>query len=178
MKRKEFDKLLEQHYRKNQRALIKRCRGALVSGAEDVLHDAVVKALQTWETFNPEIASFGTWFDTIIESRMADHNRRERKRGMTPIHPTVEDEDEGPHFAKVQALETLASPISAMEDKVLANEIQQTILRIDNETSRKALTMWFVSAHTYPEIMQETSLSKSALSMVIQRFKNSIREAA
>ncbi len=92
MNKEEFYQTVEQHYREHRRVLVNVYTGKLRSrhNAEDVVQEAYTRVLEHWETYKPELASFGVWFENVLGNCAKRHMSQEKVHGMVYSEDTVE----------------------------------------------------------------------------------------
>lgn len=75
---------LEEYYKNSYEMLVKTYAKAAGSpeNAEDVVQEAFARAMQYWETYNPDRGMISTWFRMILINSLRDFKREELNRGF------------------------------------------------------------------------------------------------
>ena len=152
-----MDKQIEQFYKDNYNALVKRLtrRAGGVENAEDVIQEAFVRALKYSDSFNPERQELGAWFNSIMNNALVVHQRTERLGGATIPY---EEED---HEPVEECMSERKRFISQIIDRVEAKD----------ERHRSILHLHFICEYRIKEVQEVVGGGYGSVQKVIQRFK-------
>lgn len=163
MDRTEFDKVLEKHYRKNYKQLVKNhtyyCNNKHT--AEEVVQEAYCKALEYWET----CVEFDLWFHKILWNCLRDKQHEEMMHGavVSGYQPDSIARDGG-------QLNTMR-----------LNDIMNAIYRFGvfdttKDDHQYILRLLFVHGYDYVDVSKLVKLNITGIRKVVQRFRNTLRE--
>lgn len=146
--------IIENHYKEHYPALIKRVRYKLRSqeAAEEVVMEAFTSALQYQDSFDSNLSPFEVWFNTILDNCMKKHSRVESLHGMT--RSSEDDLDE------------------VFEERISDGEMHSLLIEeMNKNVFATILRLHFVDGHTFSEVSDMTSVSLSAVSYEVRKFK-------
>ena len=153
-----FDRLVVEHLPALLRFAV-RLTGDRES-AEDVVHDALVRAARGWEAFRGE-AAFRTWFSRIVINAYRDRLRRR------PLEPIVEEASDG----------GAGEPLAA----VLAGELNEIVARCVSALpprQREVLVLSVYEDFTATQVAEVLKISEanvySTLHLARQRLKGQL----
>jgi RNA polymerase sigma factor (sigma-70 family) len=154
---KEFDRILETHYRKYYGKLVgMKGRGHVGHLAEEVVQEAYTRALEQWEKFDPNTASFSTWFGTKILPQAADYMMwQERRHGMHENIDDVIEEAEKPDEDLSDRWDTYLEVRAAMRDSKHGS----------------LLNKFFIIGLTTEELADEYETTVDGIKGIVKRFK-------
>lgn len=158
---KERNQVIGDYYTKNRSSLIKKVSGraATPENAEDIVHNAFVKALQYWGSYDPKVKGLDEWFGCILNNSLKDFMRDERNYGM--------------------AMEFDEEEIEGIEMSSLSDDIKQKIKKeigMASVKNQKILTFYYIQGHSRKEVAEMTGLKYKSIETTIQRFKTHIQE--
>lgn len=128
------------------------------SAAEDVVQEAFTRAWQFYPSFNPNIGTLDTWFNSILFNSLRDYQREMRGEPAS------------------QACEICP------EDIITSNKLDPVVLvakieQVTNHKHRRVLDLFFVMGYTSKEISQiEEGISVSNVTTIVNRFRKEICE--
>jgi RNA polymerase sigma factor (sigma-70 family) len=154
---KEFDHILEAHYRKYYDKLVgMKGRGHVGHLAEEIVQEAYTRALEQWEKFDPNTASFSTWFGTKILPQAADYMMwQERRHGM---HESIDN-----------VIEEAEQPEEDMSDRW--DRYLEVLAAIRANKNRVLLYRTLVVGVPLMDVAAEHGIGLSAAKMTVMRFK-------
>lgn len=158
---KERNQVIGDYYTKSRSSLIKKVSGraATPENAEDIVHNAFVKALQYWGSYDPKVKGLDEWFGCILNNSLKDFMRDERNYGMSMEF----DEEE----------------IEGIEMSSLSDDIKQKIKKeigFASLKNQKVLSLYYVQGHSVAEITQITDLKPKHVKLIAQRFRDHMQE--
>lgn len=154
---------LEQFYKDNFDRLVVQYsrRAGSVENAEDVLQEAFYRALRYHDSYNPEIRSFETWFNSIAKRALYDLKRENMRQGMTVLME-----------------EALVEDVTELDGYVqrLAGEIEDLIKAKRNPEHRSILYLYFIRNYKPSDIVNVVDTSNKTIRQTVWRFKNEVKD--
>lgn len=151
---------IEDHFRKNQGALVKRVKYRVGTqwDAEDVVQEAYYRALKYRFSFI-EGTNMDFWFNRILKNAITDYMKAEREyAGMEDV-----DDDEG------EPVENENIPDS------IKREIRHAISQLpDNQ--REVVELHLVYGYELKQILQIVDMKYQNINQILKRFKRSIKD--
>jgi RNA polymerase sigma-70 factor (ECF subfamily) len=143
-----------------------RFRVATREAAEDVTSDVFMKALRSFERYDPSLASPRTWLLRIARNAVTDHLRALRRRGS--LHVTLD------------RVPDLVADIPSQEERVLRQERIQALLN-GNQTLRPAdqemLALRYGAGLDNAEIAQSLGITPNAVAVRLHRALKRLKQA-
>ena len=143
-----------------------RFRVATREAAEDVTSDVFMKALRSFERYDPTLASPRTWLLRIARNAVTDHLRALRRRGS--LHVTLD------------RVPDLVADIPSQEERVLRQERIQALLN-GNQTLRPAdqemLALRYGAGLDNAEIAQSLGITPNAVAVRLHRALKRLKQA-
>lgn len=163
----EFDRELEAHYRKYYKTLVSMMsKGKKRPIAEDIVQEAYTRALEQWETYDPNTSEFATWFGSKLIPQAAQNLiRAEYRSGMASA---IEALDE----TSIDA-EMVNIPADA-DTKVKVHEILRRISKKEVH-ERSILNAVLVLGMSYDEAIGYSGVSNTAARKLVERFKQEMQ---
>lgn len=154
------NKILSEFFEREYDTLVKRVskRAGSPENAEDVVQEAFYRALKYWDSYSPDNALLGAWFNTILNNACKDKVSDDRKLGMC-----IEFDEElfdGVEMSHVG--EDLAKHISKL---ISTKEFPR----------REVLRLYYEKGYKPSEICQILDVENSAARQAIWRFKDEVR---
>lgn len=160
MTEQEFHQLIEEHYRKHRKDLVRKFSGRVRgrTNAEDVVQEAYARALQYQDSYDGK-KGFDNWFNTILRNAANDFNKEERARGQT--------------------YSNMVYDMPGPDPKSYRHILSQIIEKINKkpEDIRQILTLYFLDQYTQKEIEQVSVKSRKAIENIVLRFRKEIKDA-
>ena len=151
------DVMIEAHYRATAPRLVKvLSRRRDPADAADIVQEAYARALKYYDSFNPEIAGFNTWFGMILKNARKDHD-------MSRTDPV---DNSGVELGKVGAIDVLR----IVYIKELLAEAQTM-----RDIHRQAIYMALCLGYSHGEIAELLSMSEKNIGVVVHRFREKVR---
>ena len=151
-----MNKILEQFYKDNRELLLKRLyyRAGSAENAEDILHNAILRAYTYKDSFDPRRQPLGAWFNTIMNNALKSFKRDEKMMGCT-----IEYEEEmsgGYEMSQTNPdlVEHLVAEIEACKPD-----------------SKSILHLYFLKEYRPREIRQVLDLPYKTITGTVNRFK-------
>ena len=156
MKREEFDKLLEAHYRAYYKDSLKFVLSKNLPRyiADEVVQEAYTRALEFWQTYD-ETVPFDKWFTTILKNCKNKAWKQERQHGGVE---EAEYEDE---------------PVAIK--RLMLRDIERMIYAQDKDIV-PTLVLFFIKQLNAEEISYLVPKSKRAIDNIVHRFRLLIRK--
>jgi RNA polymerase sigma factor (sigma-70 family) len=153
-------KILEEFFRTEYDGLVKKAlfRVRNPDDAEDVVMDAFRRAVEYWESYDPDNKELGAWFNTILNNSVRTFQREKFMK-----HVEVDREVEIP----VQ---------ETYEEDDLFRNIQEDLDRIDNPNRRYVLHLFFNLGYSYKDIEMITEESVRNARYFVEEFKREMRD--
>jgi RNA polymerase sigma-70 factor (ECF subfamily) len=143
-----------------------RFRVATREVAEDVTSEVFLKALRSFERYDPSRASPRTWLLRIARNAVTDHLRSLRRRGS--LHVSLD------------RVPDLVSDTPSQEERVLRQERIQTLLNA-NQTLRPAdqeiLSLRYGAGLSNGEIAESLNISHNAVAVRVHRALRRLKTA-
>lgn len=162
MKHIERNKTVEEHFRKNYKALVKRMTNRVPHHspalAEEVVQEAYVRAIQYYRSFDPNRGGFERWFNLILNNAAADQLRNEN--GVSTLSINDEDKDLEPFLLN----EELHMP------REIVLKVQEAINNSPAEIY-DVLNMFFNLGMRTTDIEKCTNYSHTNIRQIIRRFR-------
>lgn len=158
---KERNQVIAEFYAKNRTNLIKKVSGraATPENAEDIVHNAFVKALQYWNSYDPEVKGIDEWFGCILNNALKDFMRDERNYGMAMEF----DEEE------VEGIE-----MSSLSDNLVAKINKE--IGLASVKNKGVLSLYFTQGYKTGDIHEVTGLPRRTVEQIVHRFKQHMQE--
>lgn len=149
--------LIEEHYLKQRRVLVKRMSFRCGDYAEDVVQEAYARAIKYFSSYKPEY-SFDNWFGRILNNCLKEHKNAEK--GYTAL--TFEEEE---------------------VDGVPCNRFAESVVKEINElidtksvVSMDVLRYHFQQGYSAKEVSEISEYSYANCHKIINRFRQELRE--
>ena len=120
--------------------------------AEDLLHDALIRAIERESTYDPKRASEETWFRCILFSTVWDWKRLQRKQ-LDIVETDLED-----------LLDEVLTPSLELMGDLNINEFK-------NVVHKKVFYLRFVLGYTVQEVSSLLELSEENVRKILQRMR-------
>lgn len=158
MTQAEAYKIIENHYKNNFKQLVNRTIGKTGNryNAEDTIQEAYTRALTYWKSFDPEVNTFESWFDGIINNSVRNTNSEARSKGM--INPDYID----PPF------------LNQAYFKRFLTEIKNEVDQLPKDKSR-ILSLALFENYTPLDISRLTNKTVNAIRIILFRFREEIK---
>ncbi|MBL8319456.1 MAG: sigma-70 family RNA polymerase sigma factor [Burkholderiaceae bacterium] len=145
--------------------------------AEDVVHDALLAALQAARAFTGR-SSLRTWLTGILVHRMADAIRRDRRRGRAghdeaPVQPVAEGADASTADDTVDRRD----PQRLLEGRQALMGLQSCLQALPPSAAR-AVVMREVDGLGIDQIAQRLGLPPGRVSSLLHRARQRLRRCA
>ena len=152
--------LLEQYYRDNREALIKKIKNRAITpeNAEDIIQEAFLRAWKYWPSFDPNIGHIEPWFGIILNNSLKDYMKSVRLLGMA--YELDEDKLE---------------PHEVNWDELTKDRDIDALLSTKNGLRREVLTLALKYNYTTKEIGQLINANKRTISQYIWEFKQELK---
>lgn len=156
-----MNEVLGKYYEDERDLLLRRLAYGAGSpqAAEDVLHEAFVRALVYWDTFNPEQKELGAWFSTILRNSLRDYKRAEWLFGMGE---EFDEELYDPQEMPIDESELVKKIYDMVDEKI--------------EDHQEVLLLYFEKHYSPKDIANITQFKVKTIKQVIWRFKNEVIE--
>lgn len=159
--------ILSKHYKDNKPDLLNRARQRAFDpqDAEDILGDALLKALSYIDSFNPK-KDIGAWFYTILNNTIRDYRTDFLKNKAGSSHESAVE------FTEVE--EELCNEDNSFE--------LYTLDKIRGEIDKKSgntniiLRMYFYEEYSPKDIAELVDTTSHSVRETIHRFKKEMRE--
>jgi RNA polymerase sigma factor (sigma-70 family) len=149
--------LIEEHYHKNRRLLVKRMSFRAGDSAEDIVQEAYARALRYYGSFKQD-KLFDAWFRLILNNAFKEHMNNEK--GFAAVE-FEEDNQEG-----VVCNQFSARVVAEIYDLIATKSVVQI----------EVLTYHLQQGYTAKEVSEITEFSYAACHQIILRFKQELRE--
>lgn len=116
--------------------------------AEDIIQDAILLALETYDTYDPKRSKEETWFNCLVFTTLWNWKRSQKR-----LPPTVDIED----YLESEALASAESSV--------------TIEGVENPLHKKILYLYFVRGYRPAEIAKFYNLTEVNVKKILQRKK-------
>jgi len=126
--------------------------------AEDVVMDAFRKAVEYWDSYNPEMKELGAWFNTIMNNSIKTFQKEKFMK-----HIEIEEDAEIP----VE---------DAIEEKDLYDHIQKDLNAVPEDERRDVLHLFFNKGYSYAAIEQIIGVSIRNSRYFVEEFKKEMKE--
>jgi RNA polymerase sigma factor (sigma-70 family) len=153
-------KHIEEFYRKNfdiKVRLITRLMLGDKSSAEDIVQEAFCRAIKFEDTFDERVASFETWFNSILFNCFREHKNMMFNK---PINNTQE-----------LCPEHLIQEINADNSEERRRIIEHKIRKVPNSIHRRVLTLFFIYGYNSREIGQLGEVTQTNVTTIVTRFR-------
>lgn len=159
MNKQEVYKLIEDHYRNNHKSLVNKItmRAGQPANAEDIVQETYAKALQYWNSFNPEAGSIDKWIGSILFNAASSFYRQEILRGMA----VDSDED---------IVEQPNAPT-----RIMVKEVEKYIHNLPRGNRKTVAELFFLKDYSCREIADVCPESPSAIRKIVQRLRDDMR---
>ena len=156
---------IEKYYIENRRKLIGRITNRVGSNveAEDILHDAFVKALSA-KTFC-EVKELDRWFNTIITNVINDYFTSGKK--TSDIIIDVKN-------ICSKALDKKSNVESIAISKEQLGTVDSIIKEYSRPVSRRILYMFLVEGHSVKQIVAKLGVTEPSIWNLIKRFRREL----
>lgn len=153
--------LIAKHFEEQYDTLVKKISGRAggAYNADDVVSEAFTEALRYSNSFNPDLAKFETWFNTILNNCLKRFKKEERMSGTyveLEEHHLFSEEDE-------QYIQALADRLTE-EIEAIRGEVGQV------------LNMYFLLGYTRRDIRRVTEFDRPKVDFYIKRFCDQMKE--
>lgn len=158
----DLDQHLEKHFKETYKTLVKIFKYRTDNNeadAEDIIMEAYARALKYKSSFDSS-KEFSFWFNRIVINAYKDW-KREKFNG-SPHEELIED--------KIEPVEK-----SEIREELLKH-ILSKIEEIDNEIHKEVISLNIIEGFKLKEIVQITNLKYKNVDIIIQRFKNKLKE--
>ena len=147
---------LYREVRKKKVSLISRILGEK-AGAEDVVQEAFCRAWKYWPSYNEELGSIETWFNSLLFNALSDYKKRSRM---------VYQET-----GEVSANDLLTEDYLKKHERI----ISALIGNVKNDKHRRVLELFYLLGYTSREIAEmELGVSETNVRTIARRFRDKI----
>lgn len=159
MTKQEVYKLIEEHYRTHSKNLENKIimRAGQQANAQDIVQEAYAKALQYWNSFNPETGSIDKWIGSILFNAASSFYRQEILRGM--VVDTGEDVVEQPNAPS----------------RIMVKEVEKYIGNLPTGSRKTVAELFFLKDYSCREISDVCPETPSAIRKIVQRLREDMR---
>ena len=143
-----------------------RFRVATREAAEDVTSEVFMKALRSFERYDPRLAAPRTWLLRIARNAVTDHLRALRRRGS--LHVTLD------------RVPDLVADVPDQEERVLRQERIQALLNGNQTLSRadqEILSLRYGAGLGNAEIAETLGISHNAVAVRVHRALKRLKQA-
>jgi RNA polymerase sigma-70 factor (ECF subfamily) len=148
-------------------------RHALPAAAEDIVQDAIVRALRSLPQFEVRSpGSFAAWLARIVENCVQQHRQSLRGNKSRTLWQLYGDLDLSASFFSDQD----KSPASLVSDAETNRKLEEALLGLPS-LYRRVLSLRHLAGATYPEIAQEVGRTDINCRKIAQRAIEMVREA-
>lgn len=144
---------IESFYRTSKQKFIKKLLFVVKDPdlAEELVHDALVRALEKYHQYDPERASEETWFTHILFSTLWDWKRKQKRK-----------------------IEILESPLEDLIDESIVPYMGEHLEGYKNLTHRRVFYLRTVLGYTPLEISLFMDLEEANVKKILQRLRKKI----
>lgn len=164
---KEFDRELEAHYRKHAQSLVSMmAKGSARPIAQDIVQEAYTRALEQWETYDPQQTQFATWFGSkMLPQSRSNLVRIEKRHGM------------GMNAEDIDETDIDESRVSIPSDAETQFQVWEVLKRISKQPDhhRNVLHGVLVLGESYEEAVSDTGVTPKAARDIVYRFKREMQ---
>lgn len=159
---------LEQYYREKHNDLVGRVAYRIrdYHEAEDILHEAFLKACKHINHWNPTKGKFSKWFGSILENTIRDWRKG---HSQNPVTDSVDIDEE----------ETISEYITTEDQAPYVKQLSDSVMReLEKKDSplRDVLYLYFYQEHTPSEIAEITGVPVATIKPSVWRFKKEMKE--
>jgi RNA polymerase sigma-70 factor, ECF subfamily len=160
---REFQRLVAEHRPQVLRVALRLCGGRRAE-ADDLVQDAVERALRAFPRFRPEMR-FAPWLIAILNNRFIDLCRRKRR------HPT--EVELAPEHHPAASIESEPAPLWT---RVTAEELRAAVERLEPDFKR-VFVMHAAEGKSYEAIAAELGIPRPTVGTRLYRARRQLREA-
>lgn len=151
--------MLEDFYKRSKYKLIKKIMPIVKSRdlAEDLFHDAIVRALERYESYDPLRSKIDTWFTHILFSIVWNWKRSYKKNIVVSLEDMGDFLDESISFYEAE------------KGKILSP--------VKNSSHKRIFFLRYVQGYTVTEIATLLNIFPETVKKALQRTKKEVLDA-